>query len=134
MHSDHKRTHLENRFRVCLVCGDKGNDLIKGNTLIRAVQEYVMATYDPEKVDDHLPGALCSTHRRTLYEYASGRFSKPLHVQDLAMYGKMQYTRSGICGMACLICNKARATLPHVSPAVSLRHDRTPSPLAHQPR
>ena len=119
MHCDHKRSHLENRARICLVCGEKGEAEIKGK-LLDAVKMYVLNSYDPQ--DYNLPSALCNTHRKTMYEYYAGRKERVLRVQDLSIFqnNKCIITRSSICENDCEICNQSRYNLNSMSVPIKI--------------
>ena len=54
------QSHTENRAKVCLLCFQKGSDMVpaRGGSILARIRKYFVKNYDSN--EEHLPSAICS--------------------------------------------------------------------------
>jgi len=109
-HTNKARSHEENRYRVCLICMEKGDCPIT-DAVLRRIRAFFIENYTTN--DDCLPAAICSNCRSNLLKIESGVKERGIlpEVYDFSLV-KPAFeinTRSvGYTFCECLICQIAR--------------------------
>ena len=65
-------SHTENRAKVCLLCFQKGSDMVpvrRGSVLVR-IWKYFIENYDPN--EEHLHSAVCARYRQIIFKIEKG--------------------------------------------------------------
>ena len=101
----HARSHSENRSLVCIICFNKGKNVISiSEEVHRLINNHAIYGYSLD--DERLPSGICGTCRLTLMEYDKGIFKRPLKLYDHSKIAIRYQTRTQTerSKCTCVVC------------------------------